>query len=394
MAPPRTLVIVLAGGAGSRLELLTERRAKPAVRFAGTHRLIDFPLSNARNSGLEDVWVVQQFHPTSLNVHLANGRPWDLDRTRGGLLVLEPYQGDEREGWHAGTADALWRHARLIAEHRADVVVVASADAVYRLDYADVVAEHLASGAELTMVTVQHDGDNTRYGVVETDEGRVTGYALKPDRPATDVVTTEVFVFAPDALLAALERVAEQGEEAMTDLGVALLPSFVERGVAREHRHTGYWQDVGTVDAYWRTNLAFASPDAPFDVDDDAWPIVTRGTRRGGVRVSPQGQVERSLLGAGVTIEGRVSGSVLGPGVRVGPGAEVIDSVLLDDVVVGAGARVERAVLDEGAQIADGVVVGGPAPSGEADDEDGITLVGTDAEVRRDLSTGARHPER
>ncbi|WP_127572140.1 glucose-1-phosphate adenylyltransferase family protein [Georgenia faecalis] len=391
MAPPRTLVIVLAGGAGSRLELLTKHRAKPAMRFAGTHRLVDFPLSNARNAGIDDVWVVQQFHPTSLNVHLANGRPWDLDRTRGGLLVLEPYQGDEREGWHAGTADALWRFAPAIEGFGADAVVVVSADAIYRLDYAAVVDEHLASDAEVTMVTVQHDGDNTRYGVVETKDGRITGYQLKPDEPATDVVTTEVFVFDPQALVAGLETVAEQGEDALTDLGEALLPLFVERGTAHDYRHTGYWQDVGTVAAYWRTNVAFARADAPFDVDDEAWPISTRGARRGGARVSGGGEVESSLLGPGARIEGRVRGSVIGPGVHIHAGAEVVDSVIIDGAVVGAGARVVRAIVDERARIADGVTVGVGAEGSE--DDDAITLVGAGAEVDGDLSAGARHPE-
>lgn len=380
MAPPRTLVVVLAGGAGSRLQALTENRAKPAMRFAGTHRLVDFPLSNARNAGIDDVWVVQQFHPTSLNVHLANGRPWDLDRTRGGLLVLEPHQGGERAGWHEGTADALWRKARLLDGFGADALMVVSADAVYRMDYAEVVAGHLASGAEVTMVTVGHDGDNTRYGVVETDGERITGYQLKPEEPRTDVITTEVFVFTPDTLLRDLEELAEADPEAMTDLGAGLLPRFVERGTAREHRHQGYWQDVGTIGAYWRTHMAFLADSPPFDLDDPAWPISTRGTVRGGVRLADGAAASDSLLAAGVRLGGEVRRSVLGPGVRIEAGARIIDSVVLDDVHVGAGARIERAVVDEGARIGAGSEVGGPTDGAE-DDDVTITIVAAGAQV-------------
>ncbi|HET9901085.1 MAG TPA: sugar phosphate nucleotidyltransferase, partial [Actinomycetes bacterium] len=164
---PRILVVVLAGGAGGRLELLTENRAKPAVPYAGKYRLIDFSLSNARNSGVEDVWVTQQFHPASLADHLANGRPWDLDRTVGGLQVLSPHLGSDRAGWHHGPADALWRQVPLVRDYQPDALVVVSADAVYRLDYGDVVTRHRESGASVTMVTTEVPADDAgRYGVV------------------------------------------------------------------------------------------------------------------------------------------------------------------------------------------------------------------------------------
>src|SRR4051812_27539032 len=180
----KTLVVVLAGGAGGRLELLTQERAKPAVSFAGTHRLIDFPLSNCLNSGLPHVWVVQQFNPMSLSDHLANGRPWDLDRTVGGLLTLQPRLGDDRGGFQQGTADALWRNAPLIRDFAPDALVVVSADAVYALDYGALVDEHVEAAADVTMVTVDVDPEDAgRYGVVEADGERVTGYAYKPDDP-------------------------------------------------------------------------------------------------------------------------------------------------------------------------------------------------------------------
>ena len=182
MAPPRTLAIVLAGGAGTRLELLTEHRAKPVVPVAGSHRLIDIPLSNCAHALITDVWVVQQQHPATLADALSNGRPWDLDRTRGGLLVLPPGQGDERAGWHQGTADALWKIAPLIDDFAPDVVLVLSADAVYRMDYAELVDDHLASAAAVTMVTTQVLEGPERYGVVQAADGVITDYAYKPER--------------------------------------------------------------------------------------------------------------------------------------------------------------------------------------------------------------------
>jgi glucose-1-phosphate adenylyltransferase len=192
---------------------LTERRAKPALPFAGHYRLIDFVLSNCANSGISDVWVVQQFQPHSLEDHLSNGRPWDLDRTRGGLRILHPFSGGAEEGLHEGNADALWRHRHLIAEAAADVVLVLSADAVYTLDYRSVVDRHLEAGADVTMATTRVDEDPGRFGVVEVGgDGRVVGFAYKPESPHTDLVTIEVFAYRPRALLTTLEELAGEGD--------------------------------------------------------------------------------------------------------------------------------------------------------------------------------------
>src|ERR671926_93844 len=186
MALPRILVLVLAGGQGGRLKLLTESRAKPAVPFAGVYRLVDFPLSNCEHSQIADVWVSVQYQTASLTEHLANGRPWDLDRTTGGLMTLPPFQGSEREGFTEGTADGLWRQSALIRDFDPDALVVVSSDAVYKLDYREVVEAHLASDAEVTMVTTEVEADDAaRYGIVQVSGNRVEDYAYKPDEPAT-----------------------------------------------------------------------------------------------------------------------------------------------------------------------------------------------------------------
>ncbi|MGY1689397.1 glucose-1-phosphate adenylyltransferase family protein [Geodermatophilus sp. SYSU D01105] len=389
MALPRVLVLVLAGGAGGRLELLTEQRAKPAVPFAGVYRLIDFPLSNCQHSHVADVWVSVQYHPTSLSQHLANGRPWDLDRTAGGLLVLPPYQGTERAGWVSGTANSLWRYAPLVRDFDPDALVVVSADAVYKLDYREVVEGHLDSEAEVTMVTTEvAEDDAARYGVVEVaDDGRVRDYAYKPDEPRTTTATNEVFVFSPRPTLDRLEALAaEHGEDGLEDLGSHLLPAQTRDGLARAHAFTGYWRDVGTVPAYWAAHQDFLSPEPPVDLDDPRWPVHTRGGRHSAARVLRGAEVEDSLVSGGTRVAGRVSGSVLSPGVVVEAGATVVDSVLLPGARVRAGATVVRSVLDDRVDVGERASVGG---DGE------ITLVGREAAVEAgaELPAGSRLPD-
>lgn len=386
MVQPRVLVVVLAGGEGGRLELLTRHRAKPAVPYAGQYRLVDVVLSNILNSGLRDVWLVEQTHPFSLQDHLANGRPWDLDRTSGGLRLLHPRKGNgDRDGWQKGTADVLWRYADLIRGFGPDALVVLSSDAVYALDYDEAVRQHLASDAVVTMVTTTVDPqDADRYGVVQVEDGRVTGYAYKPDQPDGNLVTNEVFVFDPARTLDLLEQIAkDKGEDGLADLGDELLPRLVEDGLAREQRFDGYWRDLGTVDAYHRAHLDLVSAQPPYDPADPRWPLRTQGGDQPAARVRPGAVVQDALLSGGCDVAGTVRRSVLGTGVVVEAGAEVVDSVLLEDVVVRQGARVVRAVLDHGAEVAPGVTVGGDGD---------VALVGDGEQVSEDLPAGGRLP--
>jgi glucose-1-phosphate adenylyltransferase len=388
MPLPRILVLVLAGGAGGRLELLTERRAKPAVPFAGVYRLVDFPLSNCQHSGIADVWVSVQFHPTSLSDHLANGRPWDLDRTFGGLLTLPPFQGTDRGGWHTGTADSLWRNAELIRRYEPDALVVVSSDAVYKLDYREVVDAHLDSGAEVTMVTTEVAADDaSRYGIVQVgDDGKITDYAYKPDEPATTIATNEVFVFTPKPTLDRLEALAAAaGKEGLDDLGNQLLPDQTRDGLARAYPLRGYWRDVGTVPAYWQAHQDFLSPEPPIDLDDPAWPLHTRG-RHSAARILRGAVIDESLISGGTRVHGEVRSSVLSPGVIVEKGATVVGSVLLPGVRVRAGATVTRAVLDDRVEVGERAEVGGDGD---------ITLVGRQATVApgSKVAPGARLPE-
>jgi glucose-1-phosphate adenylyltransferase len=383
--------MILAGGAGGRLELLTHSRAKPAVSFAGTHRLIDFPLSNCLNARISDVWVSQQFNPVSLSDHLSNGRPWDLDRTSGGLLVLHPREGnDERSGFQKGTADALWHNAELVRQFAPDALVVVSADAVYKLDYGALIREHVEGGTAATMVTTTVEPEDAgRYGVVQADGGLVREYVYKPDDPAGNLISNEVFVFRPGPVLDLLDELAdESGEEGLEDLGDDLLPRLVDAGDVREHRFEGYWRDVGTIPAYWACHQELLADEPPIDLDDPAWPILTQATsNRASARVAAGAAVESSLLAPGSRVAGTVSGSVVGRGATVEAGAVVRDSVLLPGSVVRDGATVERAILD------DDVEVCGGASVGERDGD--IALVGRRAVVEGGvrLGAGARFPD-
>ena len=385
----RALVLILAGGAGDRMELLTQGRAKPVLPFAGVYRLIDFPLSNCCHSGLSDVWVVQQYEPQSLNDHLVNGRPWDLDRTYGGLRLLSPQQGSSEGGWHQGNADALFKNRRFIREFDPEVLVVLSADHVYKLDYRRVIAFHEKVDADVTLVTTTVPIEEaSRLATVEADEdGRVQAFSYKPDDPRTDVVSTEVFVYKPDALLALLDRLGkEHGDELPEDYGESLLPAMVEEGKAYEYRFDGYWQDVGTVAAYWSAHLRLVSEGEP-DLDERRWPILTLAVQRPPARVESTARIDTALVSPGCRVAGSVVRSVLGPGVVVAEGATVRDSVLIDDCVIGEGATVDTAILDKDAHVGEGARVGAEGAGSED-----VVLVGAEASTadRSRIEPGAR----
>jgi glucose-1-phosphate adenylyltransferase len=355
------LALVLAGGQGGRLRPLTARRAKPALPFAGVYRLIDFALSNLVNSRVRDVWVVEQFESNSINDHLLNGRPWDLDRNRGGLRIFAPHvKGDsDDDGFHQGNADAIWRNARYIREFAPKLLVVMSADHIYRLDVRPVLEAHRDTGATVTMVTTQVPAESaTRYGTLKTDnKGRVNFWDYKPDEPQSGTVTTEVFVYTTNILLDVLEHLANEAkkrskdsddEGTLQDFGHELLPELVQQGNAWAWPMDGYWRDVGTIKSYWEGHMDLLRPDTPLHLDDSTWPILTAGIMRLPASVREGARVENSLLSPGCIVEGAVLNSVLCPGTIVEAGAVVSDSVILENARVKSDATVSHAIVDEG----------------------------------------------
>lgn len=342
----KLLALVLAGGEGGRLGPLTEERAKPALPFGGIYRLIDFPLTNCHHSGVSDVWIFQQYEPYSLSQHISNGRPWDLDRTHGGLRVVHPSRGDAESGWYEGNADAIHRHREEIEEFGPDLILVLSADHVYKLDYSAVVARHRELGAGLTVVTTRVTLDEAgRFGSVKVGRGdRIKEFEYKPDQPESDVVTAEVFLYDAELLLETLAGVAK-GDGELKDFGHGLLPRLVDQNLAYSFPLEGYWKDVGTIDAYWGAHMELLSDDPPIDLDDDLWPILTPAPHRPPAHVDGA-RIENSLLASGSQVRGTVVRSVLAPGVTVEAGSEVIDSVVLENAVIHAGASVSRAIVD------------------------------------------------
>jgi glucose-1-phosphate adenylyltransferase len=349
---PRILAIVLAGGAGGRLGALTDHRAKPAMPLGGSFRLIDVALSNLHHSGISDVWIMEQYQPKTINDHLRNGRPWDLDRTRGGLLVLPPFSGHEGEGFAEGNADGLLRQASFIRDFAPDLVLVLSSDHLYRLDYRDVVDTHLRTNADLTMVTVDFDGDATSHGVVAVgDDGRVTGFDYKPEEAHTSIVTAEIFLYTATVLLDTLESL-QDAEGGLGDYGHHLVPHLVERGAVVEHRLHGYWRDLGTPVNYLRAHLDLVDGRG-LDLADPQWPILTEPPHLAPALIGAGAVVADALIAPGAAVHGTVRRSVIGSGATVEAGAVVEDSVLLNRVRVTRGGVVRHAIVDSDAVVSD-----------------------------------------
>lgn len=353
MQIPRTLALILAGGKGSRLEALTDKKVKPALPIGGTYRLIDVSMSNLMHSHISDVWVIQQYLPHSLNVHLDNGRPWDLDRTHGGLHVLPPFQGADGEGFAQGNSDSIYRQRDLIRDFDPDLVLVLSADHLYTINFLDVIDTHVREQADLTMVTTVVDEDPSRYSVVQSDNrGSVVGFQYKPDEPEGHVVAGEMFLFSAGSLLEALDVLHEEHGR-LEDYGHDLLPWFVSNRKVTEHRLDGYWQDLGTLQSYWTAHMQLLDDDGAV-LDDPRWPILSAQPQLLPGRVADGATVRDSMVAAGSRIAGTVEHSVIGPRTIVDEGAVVRHSVLLDGVHVGPGVVLENVIADVGADITGG----------------------------------------
>ncbi|MFX0537550.1 glucose-1-phosphate adenylyltransferase family protein [Ornithinimicrobium sp. Y1847] len=400
----RTLAIVQAGGQGSRMDVLTRERAKPALPFAGVHALIDFPLSALAGSGIADVWVAVQYQSSSLDEYLSGGRPWDLDRSRGGFRRITPEEGSgtaHEDGFSFGNADGLFRMREAIRMFAPDVLLVLSADHVFSLDLEPVVAEHLSRGAECTLVTAEVGRQEARHKMVvhgAEGGGRVSAVEYKPDSTSVGTVATEIFLYQPEVLLTELERLRalrhtgaeDPADTGLGDFGEHLVPALVDRGKVYAHPIEGYWKDVGRPQAYLQAHCDLLS--GKIDVfDHPLRPVL--GPAIPGVPgwIGEGAVVEDAMIGPRSRVRGTVVRSVLGDGVEVQAGAVVEDSVLLDGVVVEAGAQVRTAVLDSGARVLREARVGA-RPSGTRLSDDAIVLVGKDSRIGRGavVEPGAR----
>ncbi|WP_243058144.1 sugar phosphate nucleotidyltransferase [Nocardioides sp. SR21] len=401
MTRSHVLALVQAGGAGGRMDVLTRERAKPTLPFAGVFQLVDFPLSNLANSGISDIWLSVQFQGAGMGEEVANGRPWDLDRNRGGLRLLMPQQGTggtDEEGFAKGNADELYRFRDQVVAEAPDALVVLSADHVYRFDVTEALETHRRKGAECTIVTteipVKEASDHAT--VVANRQGRVTDFAYKPGRPRTGTVATEIFVYDPAVLVPVLEELhrelgadAEAGDTGLGDYGEHLVPRLVERGKTYVHAMPGYWKDLGQPAKYLAAHHDILDDDLGVLGDAD-WPILGHQQPRPAARVLDGGRVSDSLLSPGSCVSGTVIRSVIGPGVVVEEGALVRDSVVFRDCVVRSGARVDWAIVDQDCEIGPDAGIG--SPDTDPEDSDAIVLVGRGTTVGRgvELPEGAR----
>jgi glucose-1-phosphate adenylyltransferase len=387
----RTLALILAGGEGERLSILSSVRAKPAVPFGGKYRIIDFTLSNCVNSDVDDVLVLTQYNPRSLNDHIGLGRPWDLDRNSGGVKLLQPYVARGRVmEWYRGTADAVLRNISMIENSAADTVLVLAGDHIYKMDYQPFVQAHRRRRADVTIAVRRVPlVDATRMGVLALDDAdRVTEWQEKPKLPKSDLASMGVYVFSKKALRRWLD-------EERTDFGSHVIPAMIDGGARVFGYHfDGYWQDVGTIQSYWEANMALLADNPELDLYDKEWLIHTRSEERAPAKIGATAQVHRSLISHGCIIDGTVVNSVLSPGVRVAVGAVVRDSIVMFDSVIRSGAVIDRAILDkevvvgQGAMVGDGPLDGAPNKAEPGRLNTGITVVGKQSIIPRGARIG------
>jgi glucose-1-phosphate adenylyltransferase len=383
------LAVVLAGGAGERLSVLSAIRSKPAVPFGGKFRLIDFSLSNCANSDIEKVLVLTQYNPRSLIDHIGIGRPWDLDRVRGGgITILQPFMSRERSGWYQGTADAVRYNLHEIDQSDAELVLVLAGDHIYKMDYRPMVEAHRVTGAAVTVaVRTVPLAEASRMGICALDaDGRIVDWEEKPAAPKSDLASMGVYVFTRAAL-------HEWLVESRSDFGRDVIPAMLAGGApVYGHRFDGYWRDVGTIEAYWAANLDLVGLVPPLDLFDRSWLIHTRSEERSPAKMGPEGTARHSLISHGCIVNGTVQNSVLSPGVRVYEGALVRDSIVLLDSEIGPGAVVDTAIIDKFVHVGAGAIVGLGEDRGtpNVDEPDHLSTGITVVAERARIPSGAR----
>jgi glucose-1-phosphate adenylyltransferase len=391
----RILAMILAGGRGSRLSVLANKRAKPAVPFAGKYRIIDFPLSNCVNSGIYTVGVVTQYRPRSLQDHIRNGAPWDLDRLNGGVWMLQPYQGRLASDWYEGTADAIYQNLDFVRNARADYVLVLSGDHVYKMDYSILVSFHQEKRADVTVATLRVSPEEaSRFGIVQTDaDYRVIHFEEKPPQPKGTLASMGIYVFNYDTLVKVLNEDAKDPNSSR-DFGKDIFPKMVrEKYRVFAFPYADYWVDVGTIQSYWEAHMDLLADTPPIDLLDREWVIHTRSEERPPVNIRTGATVNHSLITDGCVVEGSVEYSVLSPGVRVKRGAVVRYSIVMTDAVIEQGAMVDRCIIDKNVIVGRGACVGYGSDYTPNNNPDlhlstGITVIGKNTIVPPDFRIG------
>ena len=355
-----SVAMILAGGQGSRLGVLTRWRAKPAVPYGGKYRIIDFPLSNCTNSGIDVVGVLTQYEPFVLNSYIGNGAPWDLNTNNGGAYVLSPYThvGDEGH-WYLGTADAIYQNIRFIDRFDPEYVVVLSGDHIYKMDYSEMIQFHKRNGADATIAVMPVPVEEaSRFGILATDEElRVTDFVEKPANPPSNLASMGIYVFSWEKARQYL--VDDAADEASShDFGKDVIPAMLGAGERLfAYSFEGYWRDVGTIDSLWEANMDMLDETSGLDMSDD-WKIYSRNPNLPAARIGFGADLDDCMVAEGCEVDGAVKHSILFQGVQIGQGAKVVDSIIMRGARIGAGAVIERAVIAEDVVVEDGVQVG------------------------------------
>ncbi len=372
------IAMLLAGGQGSRLYVLTGDMAKPAVPFGGKFRIIDFPLSNCTNSGIDTVGVLTQYRPLELNSYIGNGQPWELDRLDGGVHILPPYQSATGATWFKGTANAIYQNIGFVDMYDPDYVVILSGDHIYKMDYADMVAVHKEKGAACTISVMEVPwSEASRFGIMSVDgEDNITEFAEKPKEPKSNLASMGIYVFSWKELRSYL--IADENTEGSeNDFGKNIIPAMLNAGEKMvAYRFAGYWKDVGTLDSLWDANMDMLSPGSGLNLLDKSWPIYGRTPSCPPTYVGENGDIGNSAVAKGCTILGEVKNSVLSYNVSVGEGAEVAYSVLMPGAKVAAGAKVSYAILGENTVVGAGAVVGAGPETAEDPANWGVAVLG------------------
>ncbi len=358
MIKKEMIAMLLAGGQGSRLGVLTAKVAKPAIAFGAKYRIIDFPLSNCINSGIDTVGVLTQYQPLRLNTHIGIGMPWDLDRNNGGVTVLPPYEKSSNSEWYTGTANAIYQNIDYIDTYNPEYVLILSGDHIYKMDYELMLDFHKENGADVTIAAMPVPMEEaSRFGIVIADDNsRITEFEEKPENPRSNLASMGIYIFSWPVLRQAL---IDKREQPGCDFGKHIIPYCFENGNPMyAYEFNGYWKDVGTLGSYWEANMELIDIIPEFNLYEEFWKIYTKSDAIAPEYISAEAKVTRSLISGASTICGEVSGSVIGSGVTIEEGAIVRDSIIMKGTTIGKGAVIDRAIIAEDVEVGEGVVMG------------------------------------
>ncbi len=388
------IAMLLAGGQGSRLGVLTKNKAKPGVAYGGMYRIIDFPMSNCVNSGVDTVGVLTQYEPLQLNRHLGIGIPWDLDRSNGGVTVLAPYvNGEASSSWYTGTANAIYQNVNYIESYNPEYVLILSGDHIYKMDYSEMLNKHKETGADATIAVLEVPLDEaSRFGIMNTNEnGQVYEFEEKPENPKSNLASMGIYIFTWKVLREFLEFDSKVHED--SDFGKHIIPNMLDAD-KRLFTYTfdSYWRDVGTIESYWQANMDLVKILPEFNLYENTWKIYTKIDNQSPHYISGEANVRASIISDGCEIFGNVESSVIGSNVKIGVGAVIKDSILMSNTVIGDGAYIERAIIDDNTIIGNNVVigVGENIPNEEKPSiyNTGITVIGEKTYIPSDVKIG------